>query len=84
MFKINLSRRSGAEPLTLQLATSLTQQIKTGKIKKGDNLPSERELAIKTGVARNVVRNAYEQLEKGGLIKNHGRDGRTVVKVPRR
>lgn len=78
--KISLSRRAGAQPLTTQIAKSLTKQIKSGSIKQGENLPSERTLANQVGVARNIVRNAYVRLEGNGLIKNHGRDGRTVAK----
>ena len=51
---------------------SIVKQIKkaifAGKLKKGDKLPTERELASQFGVSRAAVRSAVLSLEQSGLI----------------
>ena len=44
--------------------------IKKGKIKKGDKLPSEREMAESLGLSRASVREALRALEVIGLIES--------------
>lgn len=75
--KIRVNRK-GVESMTRQIASQLTNLIRTGAVAVGSMLPSERTLADSLGVARNVVRGSYDYLEKAGLVKREGRAGRRV------
>ncbi len=77
--KLNIRvNRKRPESLTKQITDQLRQQIDSGSLSSGTYLPSERELANQTKVARNVVRGAYEHLMNEGKIQSEGRKGRTV------
>jgi GntR family transcriptional repressor for pyruvate dehydrogenase complex len=59
-----------------QLATA----IRLGVFVDGDQLPPERELAERMGVARNTLRDAIAALRDAGLVQTRrGRSGGTVV-----
>lgn len=58
------------------LANELKFYFIQEKLKEGDKLPSERELAEKYGVQRVTVRSAYQILEEEGIIENRTRSGR--------
>ncbi|WP_307812730.1 GntR family transcriptional regulator [Phycicoccus sp. CSK15P-2] len=59
-----------------QLATA----IRLGVFVDGDQLPPERELADRLGVARNTLRDAIAALRDAGLVTTRrGRSGGTVV-----
>ena len=53
-----------------QVIEVIKDKIKKGKIKKGDKLPSEREMAESLGLSRASVREALRALEVIGLIKS--------------
>lgn len=57
--------------------------IETAKLKEGDRLPTERALAEQFGLNRNLVRRAFMQLERLGLINRHVGRG-TFVGAARR
>ena len=47
--------------------------VKSGELKRGDKLPSERELALRLNVSRTSVREAIKALETLGLVESkHG------------
>lgn len=52
----------------LILVDALIYDIKTGKYKPNDKLPSEHEMADRFKVPRIVVRKAYERLQELGMI----------------
>jgi GntR family transcriptional regulator, arabinose operon transcriptional repressor len=61
-------------PRYFQIYSALLAQIKTGVLKAGVALPSERHIAEQYGVARLTVVKALDLLEKDGLIdKQQGR-----------
>ena len=64
--------------MTRQVTDQVGGLISSGALAVGSLLPSERTLANSLGVARNVVRGAYEYLEKAGVIQREGRKGRRV------
>ncbi len=64
--------------MTKQITDQLITMIESGVYTVGSYLPSERELANKVNVARNVVRGSYENLMKAGKIQSEGRKGRSV------
>ncbi|MBI3515427.1 MAG: winged helix-turn-helix transcriptional regulator, partial [Proteobacteria bacterium] len=45
--------------------------IGTAKLKAGDRLPTERALAEQFNLNRNLVRRAFQQLDRMGLINRH-------------
>ncbi|MCB1474887.1 MAG: FadR family transcriptional regulator [Rhodobiaceae bacterium] len=48
---------------------AVRDDIEAKRLRPGDKLPAERELAVKFGVGRNAVREALRTLESAGLIK---------------
>src|ERR1700740_784085 len=64
MPSIALERFSG--PLHRRLCLALRQQILSAELRKGDRLPSTRELAKTLGISRNTVVSAYDKLAENG------------------
>ncbi|MEY4577457.1 MAG: hypothetical protein RL701_2160 [Pseudomonadota bacterium] len=64
---------------TETIAAKLRTQILSGKYEPGERLPSERELAQKTGANRASVREALKQLEQLGMITIRPGGGARVV-----
>ena len=52
--------------------------IKNNKLKPGDKLPPERELAEKLSISRGSLREAFRVLESRGLIKSKPGGGRYI------
>jgi DNA-binding FadR family transcriptional regulator len=63
------------------IADELREQILTGRFRPGDRLPSERDLALRTGANRSSVREAFKQLEMLGLIEIRRGGGARVVPI---
>ena len=61
-------------PLYLQIMLQIKEQIREGKLKAGEELPSVRELAESLDINMHTVRSAYIKLQKQGII--HLRLGR--------
>ncbi|MNO19840.1 Arabinose metabolism transcriptional repressor [compost metagenome] len=55
-------------PKYLQLKTELLSWIESGRLKQGDQTPSENEIAGQFGMSRQTVRQALGQLEKEGWL----------------
>ena len=55
--------------LYLQIADQIREQISSGVVKPGQQLPSERDLALALGVSRPTVREALIALEVAGLLE---------------
>ncbi|MFT8351925.1 FadR/GntR family transcriptional regulator [Clostridium saccharoperbutylacetonicum] len=53
-----------------QVIDDIKNKIKSGEIKKGDRLPSERELSESLGVSRTSIREAIRALEVIGLVES--------------
>ena len=66
----------------LQVLQQLEAMIQSG-IYNDRKLPAEPELAEKLGVSRSVIRQAYGELERGGIIERRAGIG-TTLKSPRR
>lgn len=52
-----------------EITAQLRQRVIHGRLKPGDRLPAERELAVKLGVSRNSVREALRVLEMAGVLR---------------
>lgn len=52
-----------------QLVSQITDKVQNGELPSGQKLPTVRELAEQTGIARGTVKHAYEELERKGMLK---------------
>jgi DNA-binding transcriptional regulator YhcF (GntR family) len=60
--------RKNGIPLYIQVKEAVLAEIKNGRWKTGDKLPTERELSEKLKVSRNTVSQAYQELEAEGVL----------------
>lgn len=67
------------QPLFLQLASAVADDIRNGRLKPGDALPGSRELAECLGVNRNTVVAGYGELAAEGLISTRVGGGTFVM-----
>lgn len=63
------------------IAEDLRQQINSGKLKPGDRLPSETDLAARWDVCRMTAHRAMDELQREGLVLRKRRVG-TIVLPP--
>jgi GntR family transcriptional regulator len=60
-------------PLYYQLAESIKEQIRSGELKPGDQIPAERVLSEQHGISRMTTRQAVAYLvHEGALVARHG------------
>lgn len=60
----------GAEPIYQQIGDSISYSILRGSRKKGERIPSVREMAVSMEVNPNTVQRAYASLQDEGIIQN--------------
>lgn len=77
-------RTGSDETKTQQIFNQISSAILAGKLGRGDALTSERALAERLGVSRNIVRNAYRRLEEHGFVETVSTAGRRVRASKRR
>jgi DNA-binding FadR family transcriptional regulator len=73
------SRRTRARRLIDQLHNVLERQIDEGRVKPGERLATERELAAQFSASRSIVRAALAELDKAGKITRRVGRGTIVV-----
>src|ERR1039458_8997868 len=67
-------QREERQPPSRTIAEAIREQIESGELPPGAQLPSERDLASAYGTARNTAREAVRILSDAGLvITDHGR-----------
>ncbi|MBS3814227.1 FadR family transcriptional regulator [Candidatus Bipolaricaulota bacterium] len=66
----------------LHVANQILEAMRCGDYEKGDKLPTEEELAEKTGVSRASVREALSALRLGGIINTKVGKGTFVKRLP--
>jgi len=71
-----------AEPTYRKVATALVDHIVAGRLRSGDHLPPELELARQFGVNRSTVREALRELDSAGLIGRRRGSKRMMVTRP--
>jgi DNA-binding GntR family transcriptional regulator len=76
-FKFKIKANS-ATSVTQQVADQIREAIEGGRLKAGDRLPSEMEIADQLGMSRGVGKKAYRKLKDLGLFYNSG-TGRVVL-----
>src|SRR5512140_137284 len=65
--------RTDGVPIYIQIRESLRAEITGGNLKRGEQLPSENELASKYNVSRMTIRESIEDLvDEGLLYRRHG------------
>jgi LacI family transcriptional regulator len=70
--------RSSAVPIARQLEDQLTWLIATGTLAPGERLPSIRQFGAALGIHHHTVRQAYQELNRRGLIEIHQGAATTV------
>lgn len=63
------------EPLYMQLYRHIKTEIRAGRARGGEKLPSKRNLSASLNLSVNTVERAYEQLEAEGYIEAKDRSG---------
>ena len=66
--------------LYTSIVDKIEEAIKNGELKEGVKLPSERLMAEKYDVSRNVIREAYKILKEKGLVDIYSGKGAFVSK----
>jgi GntR family transcriptional regulator, transcriptional repressor for pyruvate dehydrogenase complex len=70
-------------PLYKQILERIQQLVESGDIVPGDQLPSERELAVQLGVSRTSLRQALTALQAVGMIEiRHGAGAYLIATEP--
>jgi GntR family transcriptional regulator len=57
-----------SRPIYLQIISQIREQVRSGRLKPGDELPSVRELADSLNINMHTVRSAYLKLRDQGII----------------
>jgi len=62
-----------------QVIQQIKDMIADGTLKKGDKLPSERDMAAMFGVSRTAIREALRSLEMLGLTESRQGEGTFIA-----
>ncbi|MCR5251725.1 MAG: GntR family transcriptional regulator [Lachnospiraceae bacterium] len=76
-FKIEINFDS-EEAYYMQIRNQVIAQIAYGKLEKGEQLPSVRQLAEEIGINMHTVNKAYSLLRREGYVKIDRRSGAKV------
>ncbi len=76
--EIKIDRKSRI-PIYLQVKNQIIYEIKNGKLKIGDKVPTERELAQNLNISRNTISNTYNLLEQEGVLISYQGKGTFVA-----
>ncbi|MFD2117374.1 GntR family transcriptional regulator [Paenibacillus yanchengensis] len=66
------------DPVYLQLALYVKQQILLGHAITGSKLPSRREIAAQLNINPNTVQKAFRYMEEAGYVKTTSTHGSTI------
>ena len=69
----------GSAPLRHRIADALVTEMRTGRLRPGDTLPSTRALAAELGVSRGPVVAAYDELAAAGFVTSRAGSGAVVA-----
>jgi GntR family transcriptional regulator len=78
---IHIDFRSGI-PIYTQIVEQVKQQLISGLLKPGDQLPTVRALALELRVNFNTVARAYRLLDEAGVISTQQGRGTYILEVP--
>ncbi len=71
--------KKAKKPVYRQITGQITGQVKSGVLKKGARIPSTRELAEQTGLHRNTILRAYEELAAEGVLDSSPGNGTFIT-----
>lgn len=74
-------RKTETAPKYQQVLAALRRDIHSGRLSRGDRLPSEAELVRQFGASRITVGRAVRELQMAGLVERRAGSG-TYVKLP--
>lgn len=74
-----MEKETKKELLKDKFVEEITNGVISGRYPIGSKLPPERELALKMGISRTVVRSGMAELAANGVIRQLGRQGCVVV-----
>jgi DNA-binding GntR family transcriptional regulator len=77
-----MNPRRDRQPVYQQIAAELRAAIAAGRYQVGDQLPAERELARRYGVASMTVRHGLEVLRSEGVVVSAEKRGHFVARIP--
>ena len=78
---IHLDFRSGT-PIYTQIVEQVQQQVLSGELEPGDQLPTVRALALELRVNFNTVARAYRLLDEAGIISTQQGRGTYILEIP--
>ena len=78
IIEIRINKDSGV-PLYVQVKKQIMNLIKSGDLKVGNKMPTERELSENLKVSRNTISTAYNELEQEGVLKSYQGRGTFVA-----
>jgi len=78
---IQIDHRSDV-PIYVQIMEQVRQQVASGKLKPGDQLPTVRQLATELRVNFNTVARSYRLLDEAGLISTQQGRGTYIWEMP--
>jgi len=61
-------QKNDNQPIYIQVFNYILSEYKSGRLKPGQQLPSENELSKTLGISRVSVRNGYDKLDKSNII----------------
>src|SRR5262245_59684410 len=62
-------RQERRQPVYREIADAIAREIKAGRLKPGERLPTQRELATQLGVTLTTVTRAYAEADRRGLVR---------------
>lgn len=71
-----------AIPVYVQLREQIMAALSRGELRRGEQLPSVRDVAASLGINPNTVNRAYAELERDGLVAT--KRGRGTFVTPKR
>jgi len=81
MIFFRITSHSGVPPY-LQIVQQVKQALQVGILRKGDRLPTIKEVLEMVAVNPNTVAKAYRELENDGLIRGKPGIGTFVIDLP--
>ena len=74
-------KKTSSSPLYKQLYDYISGEIKSGRLKKNEKLPSKKAIASHLHISQNTVETAYSMLVQEGYINSRPRSGYFVLGV---
>jgi len=80
-YHLDMRNATESAPKYQQVFSAIRRDIQSGRLTRGDRLPSEAQLVRKFGASRITVGRAMRELQVAGLVERRAGSG-TFVKVP--